>query len=140
MSANLANDSNTQQTDKGNLQDCRIHSTTHSGGSCFSMASDMYGTPSRGGRIQSRMAPGMYHPCLSGRDTSKPRARRLPLTGGRLPRGPTYAPILEPERDEISGSVERLRMIALHCMCACLPCVFTLLASDAAPDRGSPLP
>ncbi len=60
---------------------------------------NLMGPPSRGGRIQSRMAPGMYHPCLSGRDTSKPRARRWPLTGGRLPREPTYAPILQPSSD-----------------------------------------
>ena len=31
-----------QQTDKGNLWDCWIHSTTRSGGSCFSMASSIY--------------------------------------------------------------------------------------------------
>ena len=60
------------------------------------MASDIYGPtrhnlmgpPSRWGIIQSRMAPGMHHACLNGRDTSKPRVRG----GGRLPWEPDYAP------------------------------------------------
>ena len=59
---------------------------------CTGHHDNLKGPPSRGGRIQPRRAPGMYHPCLNGRDTSKPRARRWPLTGGRLPREPTYAP------------------------------------------------
>ncbi len=76
-----------QQTDRGHLWDCWIHSATRSGGSgkrCirYNMTK---APPSRGGRIQSRMAPGMYHPCMNGRDTSRPRARGglSPAAGSR---------------------------------------------------------
>ena len=37
------------------------------------------------------MAPGMCRPCLNGRDTSK-QSTRWPLTSGRLPWEPAYAP------------------------------------------------
>ena len=106
MSANLANDSNTSRQIK---ETSRIvgHTARPTPGeavppwqaTCMVHHDNLMGPPSRGGRIQSRMAPGMYHPCLSGRDTAKPRARRWPLTGGRLPREPTYAPILQPSSD-----------------------------------------
>ena len=59
---------------------------------------NLMGPPSRGGRIRSRMAPGMYHPCLSGRDTSKPRARRWPPHRRPAPEGTdlrTHTPALQ---------------------------------------------
>ena len=52
--------------------------------------------PSRGGRIQSRMAPGMYHPSLSGRDTRlSPRVRGGGRGTERNRRAVSQKPILE---------------------------------------------
>ena len=106
MSANLANDSNTSRQIKETSRIVGYTARPTPGeavppwqATCTVHHDNLMGPPSRGGRIQSRMAPGMYHPCLSGRDTSKPRARRWPLTGGWLPREPTYAPILQPSSD-----------------------------------------
>ena len=106
MSANLANDSNASRQIKETSRIVGYTARPTPGeavppwqATCMVHHDNLMGPPSRGGRIQSRMAPGMYHPCLSGRDTSKPRARRWPLTGGRLPREPTHAPILQPSSD-----------------------------------------
>ena len=106
MPANLANDSNTSRQIKETSRSigCTAQPAPGEAASpwqaiCTVQHDNLMGPPSRGGRIQSRMAPGMYHPCLNGRDTSKPRARRWPLTGGRLPREPTYDSTLQPSSD-----------------------------------------
>ena len=87
MPANLANDSNTSRQIKETSRSigCTAQPAPGEAASpwqaiCTVQHDNLMGPPSRGGRIQSRMAPGMYHPCLNGRDTSKPRARRWPLT------------------------------------------------------------
>ena len=50
------------------------------------------GPPSQGGRIRSDGALGMYHPCLNGRDTIKPRVILVASHRNQLPRVSTYAP------------------------------------------------
>ena len=88
MSTKLATHSSTSRQIKDT-------STTRSGGSWQGMHTVQYdvikGPPSRGCRIQSRMAPGMHHACLNGKDTSKPRVRGglSPAAGSRGSQ-PTY--------------------------------------------------
>ena len=99
---------------------------------------NLMGPPSRGDRIQSRIAPGMYHPCLSERDTSKPRARRWPLTGGRLPREPTYDSILQPCSNATPvGDVEGNPVTEQCGLTPTTPSVCTALSLEQAPTGQS---